>query len=347
MSSAADRGGFSTRTLGRTGVELTELGFGGAHLGELFETLGEDTAQATLAAAWAAGVRYFDTAPWYGHGLSEHRTGHFLRQRPRGEFVVSTKVGRVYRAPRDPATYATAPWLGGLPFELRFDYTRDGVLRSFEDSLQRLSLNRVDLLVIHDLDAGYHGDETGVAARFEELDAGGGFAALEELRAQGVIAGIGAGINVTGMIRRFLERFDIDFFLVAMPYTLLDQDALETELPACAGRDVGVVIGAPFASGILVTGEGGNARYGYESAPPRVRERVKRLASLCAQHGVALPAAALRFPLGHPSVASVIPGAVSPGQVAQNVAAFRSAIAPRFWTALRDAGLIRPDAPTP
>lgn len=337
---------FATRPLGRTGVQLCPLGFGGAPIGELYEKLTEDQVETTLATAYEAGIRYYDTAPWYGHGLSEHRVGHLLRQQNRDDFVLSTKVGRVYSAPKDPRGLDTGPWAGGLPFELHFDYGYDAVMRSWEDSLQRLSLNRVDLLLIHDLDFGYHETEEGVAARFGELE-NGGWAALQKLKEAGSISGIGAGINALGMIPRFLERFDMDFFLVAMPYTLLNQEILETEFPACADRGVGIVIGAPYASGILATGVRDGAKYNYETAGHDIVVRVRAIESVCDAHGVSLQAAALQFPFGHDSVAAIVPGAILPEQVSANVSVMRHEIPTGFWDDLKAEGLIRGDAPTP
>ncbi len=244
---------FPSRRLGRTGVELSVLGFGSAPLGELFTTITDAEAQATLDAAWDAGIRYFDTAPWYGRGQSEHRMGRSLYRRPRQEFVLSTKVGRTLHAARDEATFDRGFWRGGLPFPHRFDYSYDGVMRSFEDSQQRLGLPRIDLLLIHDLDLRHHETPARVDAYLTELH-NGGWRALAELREAGLIRGIGAGINERGMMGRFLDLVDLDFFLVAMPYTLLDQDVLDDEFPRCVARGLGFVIGSPFASGILATG---------------------------------------------------------------------------------------------
>ncbi len=337
---------FTRRQLGRTGVAIGQLGFGGAPLGDLYQRLAEDAAQGTIEEAYRLGLRLFDTSPWYGHGLSEHRFGHFLRRQPRQSFVLSTKVGRVYTAPADLDGVDTSPWAGGLPFVPRFDYTYDGVLRSYEDSLQRLGLNRVDLLLIHDLDFQYHRTEAAVERYLRQLDEGG-WMALAELRTSGRIRGIGAGINQMGMIPRFLDRFDIDFFLVAIPYTLLDQDPLHEEFPRCAERSVGIVVGAPFASGILATGPVGNATYNYAPPSAEIVDKVRRIETACRRHGVPLAAAALQFPLGHPSVAAVIPGAVSPEQVAANVRMMRIDIPPGLWEQLRAEELILGNAPTP
>ncbi|MGH6944597.1 MAG: aldo/keto reductase [Geminicoccaceae bacterium] len=335
----------ATREVGRTGVALTRLGYGAAHLGELYRLVDDAEARRTVEEAFARGTRYFDTAPWYGHGLSEHRVGQALRGKPRESFVLSTKVGRVYVRPERPATFDRSPWVGGLPFQPRFDYGYDGVMHSYEDSLMRLGLNRVDLLVIHDLDFGYHATEEGVHARFVEL--AGGFRALEELKTNGDIQGIGAGINEAPMIGRFLERFAIDFFLVAMPYTLLDQTPLDDALPRCAERGVGIVIGSPFASGILATGPIEGAKYGYAKASFEILEKVRRIAAVCGRHGVPLQAAALQFPLGHPSVAAVIPGAVSPAEVEQNFRMMRVEIPADLWAELKHERLLHPAAPVP
>ena len=318
---------------------------GSAPLGDLWERIPESRAEATLAAAWAGGVRYFDTAPWYGNTLAEHRLGHFLRQQAPGGYAVSTKVGRVYRRSRGSDDPPLGPWAGGLRFVLRFDYAYDGVMRSWEDSLQRLGLPRVDLLVIHDIDFGYHRDDPSIERCFHELEAGGGLRALEELKAAGEIKGFGAGIHEQSMLRRFLDRIDLDFFLVAMPYTLLDQAPLDDSFPRCVERGIGIVIGAPYASGILATGPVAGAKYNYAPAAPEILEKTRRIDEVCRRHGVPLAAAALQFPLGHPAVAAIIPGAAHPGEVEQNLAHLRTDIPADLWAELKAAGLLHPDAP--
>ena len=335
-----------TRRLGRTDVALTQLGFGGAPLGDLKVAIDERQAEATLSAAWDAGIRYFDTSPWYGRGQSEHRFGRFLYRRPRRDFVLSTKVGRVFAAPADPARFEKGDWAGGLDFDHAHDYGYDGIRRAYEDSQQRLGMTRIDLLLIHDLDFRHFGTEAGVRAHFERL-LGGGWRALAELREAGAIRAIGAGINETGLIPRFLDATDIDFFLVAMPYTLLNQEILEPELAACERRGIGVVIGAVFNSGILATGPVERAQHDYLDADDAVKARVGRMQAVCEAHGVALAAAALQFPLGHPCVASVIPGAFTPEQVRANAAHFGREIPPALWSDLKAEGLVRADAPTP
>jgi D-threo-aldose 1-dehydrogenase len=335
----------AVRPLGRRGAAVTRLGLGGVSLGDLVERVDEARAWATLEAAWAAGVRYFDTAPWYGRGRSEHRFGRFLSHRARGQFTLSTKVGRLLRPARDPARFDPAPWAGGLPFEVIFDYTYDGVMRSYEDSLQRLGMSTVDVLVVHDLDFWYHAPPTRVQAYLDQLTTGG-WRALDELRAAGVRA-VGVGVNELGMIGRFAELFDPDFFLLAMRYTLADQSALDAELPLCERRGIDVVVGSPFQSGALATGAVPGARYDYAEATDEQLDRVRRLDAACRRHGVELPAAALQFPAAHPAVVAVLPGAVSPEQVRANAARAGAAIPDDLWADLRTEGLLRPDAPVP
>ncbi len=338
---------FARRAVGRTDLRVTILGCGGATLGDGRETIPEAQADLTVEAAYAAGIGYFDTAPWYGRGKSEHRMGRVLRTKARDSFALSTKVGRVLFRPADPAAVAQELRGGALPFDLRFDYTRDSVRRSYEDSLQRLGLTAVDALLIHDLDFGYHQTEEGVEARLRELAEGGGFAALDDLKRQGEIRAIGAGINQTGMIPRFLERFPLDLFIVAMPYTLLSQEALDHELPLCVERGVSVVIGAPFASGILARGPDDQPTYGYRPAEAPIVERTRRIRAVCDGYGVPLGAAALQFPFGHPAVASIIPGPNAPEHVRANLEWMRVEIPADLWAELKAEGLLRPDAPTP
>ncbi|MFN8637731.1 MAG: aldo/keto reductase [Chloroflexota bacterium] len=335
------------RALGQTSVQVTCLGFGGATLGDIRERIDENRSETTIEVAYGAGIGYFDTAPWYGTGKSERRFGTVLGQKPRDSFVLSTKIGRVLKRPADPATFTQERWTWGLPHVVHFDYTRDGVLRSYEDSLTRMGLSRIDALLIHDLDAGYHGDEAGVTARLDELDAGGGYTALRELKERGEIGAIGAGINVTGMIPRFLERFDLDFFLVAMPYTLLDQAALDAELPLVQSRGATIVIGAVFASGILAIGPVPGATYGYRAATPDILEKARKIQEICARYDVPLGAAALQFPFGHPAVSAVIPGPNAPEQVRGNLGFMRHPVPADMWAEIKEFGLLHPDASTP
>jgi D-threo-aldose 1-dehydrogenase len=331
--------------LGRTEVEVTCFGLGGAPLGERFVRVDNATADAVVEEAYAAGMTYFDTAPQYGQGKSEARLGRVLGTKPRDTFVLSTKVGHLFSRPRDPATFAARLKGNGHPFEARSDYTRDGVLRSYEHSLLRLGLNRVDMLVIHDIDVFHHGSRDVVEHHFRELIEEGGWRALEELKAAGEIRAVGCGVNQLGTIPEILERGEVDFFLVAMPYTLLDQSVLDSEFPLCQARAVSVVIGAVFASGILATGGGGDASYGYAPAPQPVQERIKQIERVCAAHDVSLQAAALQFPILHPVVAAVIPGAHRVEHIRDNLVAFRAPIPAGLWSDLVAEGLLRADAP--
>lgn len=333
------------RKVGNTTLELPVFGFGAAHLGELYGKVDEATSQATLNAAWDAGIRYYDTAPWYGRGLSEHRLGGFLRTKPREDFLITTKVGRTLHRPADPKSFDSGPWAGGLKFEVRFDYSYDGIMRAYEQLLQRLALDTVDALVIHDLDIAYHGAE--LQAAHEQALAASGIRALQELKSNGHIKAYGMGINTNQALEEVATRVPLDFCLVALPYTLLDQESLTRGMQTCLDRGVSVIIGAPFASGILVTGSSGPAHYAYGKAPPEVQARVRGMEAVCAAHKVALPAAALQFVLAHPAVASVIPGGARPEEVTQNVASLAAPIPAGFWSDLKSQGLIHPEAPVP
>jgi D-threo-aldose 1-dehydrogenase len=333
------------RTVGTTTLNLPVFGFGAAHIGELYALVDDADSRATLDTAWTSGLRYYDTAPWYGRGLSEHRLGAFLRSKPRGDFLITTKVGRTLHRPADLKTFSRAPWTGGLNFEVHFDYSYDGIMRSYEQALQRLALDTVDALVIHDLDAMFHGDKT--AGYERQLADGGGIRALQELKSAGDIKAFGMGINTGTALATTATRVPLDFALVAMPYTLLDQASLQTGMKACVDRGVSVIIGAPFASGILVTGSKSNAKYGYANASAEVQKKVQGIEQVCAAHKVALPAAALQFPLAHPAVVSIIPGAARASEVTENIKSFETPIPAAFWSDLKTKGLIDKDAPVP
>jgi len=335
----------SRRRVADTGLQLPAFGMGTAHLGELYAPVDERTSQATLAAAWDGGVRYFDTAPWYGRGLSEHRLGGFLRTKPRDDFLITTKVGRTLHRPRDPRTFDRGPWVGGLNFEVRFDYSYDGIMRSYEQALQRLALDTVDALVIHDLDGIFHDDDT-IARHTRDLSESG-MKALAELKSSGDIAAIGMGINMKEQLADLAQKVDLDFALVAMPYTLIDQESLNTGMKACLDRNVSVIIGAPFASGILATGSAGAAHYNYGAADAAVIEKVRRIEAVCAAHGVPLQAAALQFPLAHPATVAIVPGAAKPSELTANIASVDLDIPAQFWSDLASEGLIAADAPVP
>jgi D-threo-aldose 1-dehydrogenase len=333
------------RVLGKSGGGVTIMGFGGAPLGNMYQAFSDQQARATVEACYDAGIRYFDTAPYYGFGLSEHRLGEALRDKERAELVLSTKVGRVLKA-GDPATLDHGQFKQSLPFGLVYDYSYDGVMRSFEDSLQRLGTWRIDILLVHDLDVWTHRSEEARRARVEEFMAGG-YRAMVELREQGAVRAIGAGINETAACQDLAERGDFDCFLLAGRYTLLEQAPLDAFLPLCERRNIALIIGGPYNTGILATGAVEGAYFQYAPAPPEIMERVRRIEAVCARHDVRLPTAALQFPLGHPVVATVIPGMRSPAEIAQNVGIFAPSIPADFWAELKHESLLRADAPTP
>lgn len=337
---------FERVQIGQTAVSLPRFGLGCAPLGERFLPVDMETADGIVRAAIGEGVSYFDTAPQYGQGKSEQRVGRILQTRPRKSFILSTKVGHLFSPPADRHSFEQTLKGGGLPFQIRSDYTRTGILRSYEHSLLRLGLNRIDMLIIHDLDVSHHGSRGAVDSHMRELVDGGGWAALQELKAAGEIRAIGCGINIPGQIPHMLANGDLDFFLVAMPYTLLDQDVLDDEFPLCERRGVSVVIGSVFASGILATGPRDGASYGYGPAPAAVLDKAAAIQRICEAHGVPLQSAALQFPLFHPLVASIIPGAYRVENVRDNLANLRRPIPPSLWSDLKDARLLRPDAPT-
>ncbi|HEX7273600.1 MAG TPA: aldo/keto reductase [Casimicrobiaceae bacterium] len=326
------------------GPPVSRLGFGAAPLGNLYTPVAEDEALEAVRAAYDGGIRYFDTAPLYGHGMSEHRCGQVLRQYPRDSFTLSTKVGRVLRAGRD-AGEAFDGYADALPFRAVYDYSYDGAMRSFEDSLQRLGTDRIDILLVHDIDVRTHGiDEQ--KRRFDE-SVNGAFKALCRLRDDGVVAAIGLGVNEVEVCLAVADTVDIDCLLLAGRYSLLEQGALDALLPLCASRQIGVIVGGPFNSGILATGATRDARYDYRLAPTQVAERVGRIEAVCKRHRVPLAAAALQFPYGHPAVASVIPGARTRAEVGQNLALLQIAIPADLWRELKAEGLLRLDAPCP
>ncbi|WP_310633687.1 aldo/keto reductase [Paraburkholderia sp.] len=332
------------RRIGRTALEVSALGLGTAPLGGLYRDLSDEEARATVDAAWSAGVRYFDTAPHYGHTKAEHRLGDALRRYPRHEYVLSTKVGRRF-VPRTHAYDGGEGWQNPLPFEAIYDYTRDGILRSFEDSQMRLGLVDIDMLLVHDIGRFTHGDRN--AHYWRQLSEGGGFRALDELRASGAVKAIGFGVNEREVIRDAMREFDIDCALLAGRYTLLEQQPLDDLLPACVERGVSILLGGAFNSGILARGVSGDRKFNYGDAPPEVVERVARLEAVCRRYDAPLAAAALQFPYAHPAVATVLTGARSAAELQENVASFETALPAELWLALRDEGLVDARAPLP
>jgi D-threo-aldose 1-dehydrogenase len=333
-----------TRRLGRTALDVTVLGLGCAPLGNLLTPMSNDQATATVTAALAAGVRYFDVAPQYGHGLAEHRLGHVLREVPRNDFVLSSKVGRILRASR--AERVTHPLFADpLPFDMTDEYTRDAILRTFEDSYQRLGLNRIDIVYIHNIDPVNHTPAKYEALFKQAMDET--YPALDELRRNGIVTAIGVGNNYAEVCERFARAGDFDCFLLAGRYTLLEQGALDSFLPYCEQRNIAMVCGGPYNSGILATGPTVDAHYNYAGAPRPVLDRVRRIDAVCRAHKVPLAAAALQFPLGHRCVASVIPGARSTAEMEQNARLMDHPVPAALWRDLKSAGLLRADAPTP
>lgn len=328
------------RILPRGGLSLPCIGMGCAPLGGLYQPVSEAQARATLDGAWDAGVRFFDTAPFYGYTLSERRLGAALRGRPRGQFVISTKVGRLMQ-PDDGVLPGADGFAAPLPFRPHFDYSYDGILRSHDDSLRRLGLERVDILFVHDIGKVTHGDKDGQYWR--QLTQGGGFRALDELRASGQVAAVGLGVNETDVIVRAMAEFDLDCTLLAGRYTLLEQESLSPLLDLCVERGNAIVVGGPFNSGVLA----GNGKFNYADAPAEILEIVAQLDAVCRKFGVPLQAAALQFPLAHPAVVSCIPGGQDLAQLRQNLAWFGVPLPDALWLALLRAGLIDERAPVP
>jgi D-threo-aldose 1-dehydrogenase len=324
------------------------LGFGAAVLGNLYAPVPDEVAQDATRAAVELGVRYFDTAPHYGFGLSEKRLGTALRELdPAERSIVSTKIGRKL-APRTAidTTVARQGFVTPEPYESEFDYTYDSVMRTYEGSLRRLQRERIDILFVHDIGRTTHGENH--PSRFAEF-MNGGYRAMSELRTSGAIGAIGIGVNETQVCEEALAHADFDVVLLAGRYTLLEQGALDSFLPLCERRGVRIVIGGPYNSGILATGvrRAGAINYNYAAAPQEIIARAAAIESICDTHSVPLPAAALQFPLGHPQVLTVIAGMGTREQVRQAAEYLRHPVPQALWAELRAAGLIRPDAPAP
>ncbi|WP_306260857.1 aldo/keto reductase [Pararhizobium sp. IMCC21322] len=320
-------------------IDLPQLGFGGAPIGGLLDPVDDAAALDAVSAALECGIRYFDTAPFYGFGLSERRLGDVVRGAD--DIIISTKVGRLLKPglPGDPAAFG---WPNPLPFHPQFDYGYAAVMRSFEDSLQRLGRDHVDILFLHDIGPFTHTDPDEETRHFKDAMSGG-YKALDELRRAGNIKAIGIGVNEIDVSMRALDHGDWDVFLLAGRYTLLEQHALGEFLPKCAAKSVRIIIGGPFNSGILV----GGTTWNYETAPAEIVNRVKGLTEVCTAHNVPLPAAALKFPLAHSSVSSVIPGVRTPEEFSQLMDWWKTDIPAALWTDMKSAGLIREDAPLP
>ena len=332
--------------LGNGGLTFTELGFGTAPLGNLYKAISDGEARATLDAAWEGGVRYFDTAPLYGLGLSETRLNPFLRDKPRDSYILSTKVGRLieYCSPEHRA--GVGKWFNVPQRRENFDYTYDGVMRSFEHSFSRLGVDQIDILYVHDLCTFSHGSKAASEMRVKEFFAGRGYEAMISLRDQGMIKAIGGGVNEWEVCQNLAERGDFDLFLLAGRYTLLEQKALDSFLPLCEARGIGIITGGPYNSGILATGAKPGSFYNYDPAPQGIIDRVNAIEVVCSDHNVRMVDAAFQFPLLHPAHVAVIPGGQGAVEMAGNLQAAHADIPTELWVDLKAAGLMREDAPT-
>lgn len=325
----------------------TRLGFGAAPLGNMFRAIPEDEALATVEAAWNDGIRYFDNAPFYGAGLAEIRMGEALKGKPRDEYVISTKVGRIVldeveEGARDNGEKGSV-FAHGRPNKVINDYSADATLRSIEDSLKRLQTDHVEMVWVHDLAQDFYGDEW--ISRFEEARTGA-FRALDKLRDEGVIGAWGLGVNRAEAVELLLDLEEPrpDGSLLAGRYTLLDHDkALERLMPEVVKRGLGIVVGGPYSSGALV----GGPNFEYSPASPVILDKVARIKAIADRHSVSMKAAGLQFSLAHPGVAAVIPGASRPERIAEDRAAFEEEVPTEFWRELRDLGLVNPAAPLP
>ncbi|MGC2776336.1 MAG: aldo/keto reductase [Bradyrhizobium sp.] len=319
--------------LGRSSLDVTRLGLGTAPLGGLFAPVSDGDAEATIATAWSGGVRFFDTAPLYGFGLAEQRLGTFLRKQPRDSYAISTKVGRLLR-PDATASGEDPHYKGTPPLRPQFDFSYDGVMRSVDESLVRLGLDRIDVLLVHDPDDHY---DDAVA---------GAFRALQRLRGDGSVKAIGAGMNQSEILMRFAEAVPVDCFLLAGRYTLLDQGALTTLFPVCTARNIAIILGGIYNSGILANPHG-QVKFNYEDADATLVARARELDALCRQHDTELKAAAIQFCLAHPAVTVGLQGARTAQEAADNIAMAQAPIPDAFWRELRARNLVDPHAPLP
>jgi D-threo-aldose 1-dehydrogenase len=327
-------------------LAMTRMGFGSAPLGNLYRRVSDEDAEAAILAAHAAGIRYIDTAPQYGLGRAEERIGRTLPKIGRDGLVISTKIGRLLEdcAPDEVTPYA---FVDVPQKRLVFDYSYDAVMRSHEESLKRLGVDRVDILLVHDVCVFSQGSRAMSDQRVRELFDLGGYRAISELKASGAVTAIGAGVNEWEVCETLLGLADFDCFLLAGRYTLLEQEALTSFLPLCEKRDVGIILGGVYNSGILATGAIEGAKYNYDTAPPEILDRVRRIEQVAAAHRVPLAASALQFVYAHPAVKTVIPGMTSAAEMEANARLLSTEIPAAFWSDLKTEGLIRADAPTP
>jgi D-threo-aldose 1-dehydrogenase len=336
---------FKKRQIGNTKLRVSELGFGAATFGNLYYRMPEGAAEESIAKAMELGLNQFDTAPFYGFGLSERRVGNALREYDANDYILSTKVGRIL----EPCAKAEDKYgfCSPMPFEPKYDYSYDGIMRSFEHSIQRLGLSKIDILYMHDIGRVTHGDDHD---RLFKIAMEGGYKAMDELRSQGLVSAIGLGVNEYEVCEQAMDHGYFDCFLLAGRYTLLEQNALKTFLPRCIKENSSIILGGPYNSGILATGvrrEGVVPNYNYEPASKEIIKTVAQIEDICEKFNVPLAAAALQFPLAHPAVVSVIPGLSSVNRVETTVAQMNFDIPKDFWLALQNAGLLYPDAPVP
>lgn len=334
----------SNKFIGNTSLEVSALGFGAGTLGNLYKEVSDADAQATLNAAWDAGLRYFDTAPFYGLGLSETRVGQALNKYGRDEYVISTKVGKLLH-PAEAASERHG-FINPMPNDITYDYSYDGVMRSHESSLKRLCIDRIDILLMHDIGELTHGAENDY--HFSKAMEGG-YKALDELRSGGVIKAIGLGVNEVEVCTQAMKHGHWDAFLLAGRYTLLEQGGLHDFLPACEKARTSIILGGAYNSGILATGTRGTAvpHYDYAPAPEHIIAQVRKVEDVCDAYAIPLVAAALQFPLAHPAVACVIPGMGNPNRIAQTLTHYNTSIPAGFWSDLKSEGLLDAAAPVP
>jgi D-threo-aldose 1-dehydrogenase len=328
---------FELRRISDTDISVTCFGFGGASMGNMYRVAHDDAAMEAIRSAYTAKVRYFDTAPMYGFGKSERLYGSVLKDQPRDSFVLSTKVGRLILAGEPTPESEDTPFVEINNAYSIFDYSRDGVLRSLEESRKRLGIERIDIVYIHDPDVN-----DSFKQALEEA-----FPALADLKSQGIIGAIGAGMNQAEMLCEFAKNADFDCFLLAGRYTLLDQIALQELLPLCQQKNISIVIGGAYNSGILATGAVEGAHYNYAPAPTEIMEKTRKIETVCARFNIPMKAAALQFPFGHPTVVSNIPGVKTKERFEENLSLFTHPIPAGFWAALKEENLLAAEAPVP
>ncbi len=335
--------------VGKLGLEVTQMGLGGTGFGNMYEAMDDQDAVDTLGAAHTSGIGYVDTAPLYGFGLSESRLGNALSACGRDHFVISTKVGYTLVEKQSDEPHK-APFVDAPPLDAIHDYSRDAVLRSIDESLERLKTDHVDILLIHDPDEGATlwspGADPFAVSHFADVMEQT-YPVLDDLRSQNVIKAIGLGMNQWQMLAEFAKAGDFDCFLLAGRYTLLEQEPLDSFLPLCSEKDIRIIVGGPYNSGILATGAIEGAHYNYGEAPPEILDRVRGIEAVCGRHDVPLQAAALQFPFGHPAIATIIPGARSVDEIRTNTEYFEHEIPGDFWEELKVASLLAEGTPVP